>query len=142
MVNRLSWEGYALGLAQAASLRSEDPYVKVGAVVLRDDWSVAGVGYNGAPAGIEIDWSDRDDRRKRVIHAEINAIRYVRPNEGHTLACTLLPCSPCVQTIAAHGIKHILYKDVYQVDDFALKLCEEFNIGLHCISEDSFLRFE
>ncbi len=139
-VSRLGWEEYAIALAQSASLRSEDPYVQVGAVVLRSDWSVAGVGYNGAPAGIEIDWSDRDDRRKRVIHAEINALRYVRPDEGHILACTLLPCSACVQTIAAHGIKHILYKDVYQVDDFALKLCQEFKIGLHQI--DKFIENE
>ena len=43
MNNRLSWEEYAIGLAEAASLRSEDPYVKVGAAVFRDDWSVAGV---------------------------------------------------------------------------------------------------
>jgi|TARA_R100000152_G_C6711877_1_gene139366 dCMP deaminase len=129
-VNRISWEEYALALAKAASKRSEDPFVKVGAVVLRSDRSVAGVGYNGAPAGIEIDWSDRDERRKRVIHAEINALRYVRPNEADILACTLLPCSACVQTIAAHGIKHIIYNDVYAVDDLALTLCKEFNIKL------------
>ena len=132
---RIGWEEYAVSLAKAASLRSEDPYVKVGACVLRNDWSVAGVGYNGAPADIEIDWSDRDERRKRVIHAEINALRYVKPNEGHTIACTLLPCSVCVQTIAAHGIKHILYEDVYELDDFALELCTEFKIGLHSLKE-------
>ena len=135
MNNRLSWEEYAIGLAEAASLRSEDPYVKVGAAVFRDDWSVAGVGYNGAPAGIDIDWSDRDDRRRRVIHAEVNALRYVQPQEGHALVCTLLPCSACVQTIAAHGIKHILYKEVYEVDNWALVLCKEFNIGLHSIED-------
>ena len=134
-MNRLSWEEYALSLAKAASLRSEDPYVKVGACVLRDDWSVAGVGYNGAPAGVEIDWSDRDERRKRVIHAELNALRYVRPNEGYLLVCTLLPCRSCIQAVAANGIKHILYEDVYKVDNFALTLCEEFKIGLHQIDK-------
>ena len=134
-VSRLSWEEYSIGLAQAASLRSEDPYVKVGAVVLRKDWSVTGVGYNGAPAGIEIDWSDRDDRRKRVIHAEINALRYVRPDEGYLLVCTLLPCRNCVQASAANGIKHILYEKVYKVDNIALQLCEEFKIELHSIEK-------
>ena len=134
-MNRLSWEEYALSLAKTASLRSEDPYVKVGACVLRDDWSVAGVGYNGAPAGVEIDWSDRDERRKRVIHAELNALRYVRPNEGYLLVCTLLPCRSCIQAVAANSIKHILYEDVYKVDNFALTLCEEFKIGLHQIDK-------
>lgn len=122
-------------LAVAASLRSEDPYVQVGACILREDMSVAAVGYNGAPSGIEIDWSDRDERRKRVVHAEINALRYIKPNEGFVLACTLLPCSPCVQNIAAHGIKHIIYKEVYQEDPLALVLCKEFGIALHQIEK-------
>jgi dCMP deaminase len=136
---RLSWEEYAIGLAQAASLRSEDPYVKVGAVVLRRDWSVAGVGYNGAPSGIEIDWSNRDERRKRVVHAEINALRYVKPKEGNIVVSTLLPCSACVQTIAAHGIKNILYDKIYEVDDLALTLCEEFDIKLFQRASDAYL---
>ena len=135
MNDRLSWEHYAMGLAEAASLRSEDPYVKVGAVVFRHDWSVAGVGYNGAPSGIQIDWSDRDERRKRVVHAEINALRYVRPNEAKVLACTLLPCSACVRTIAAHGIKTVLFDKVYDIDDLALTLCKEFDIELYSVKE-------
>ena len=53
---RPSWEEYALELAKVASKRSEDPYLKVGASVLRYDNSVAGLGYNGAPPNIEIDW--------------------------------------------------------------------------------------
>ena len=60
--NRISWEEYALELAKVSSRRSEDPYVQVGACILRLDNSVAGLGYNGAPNGIEIDWSDRDER--------------------------------------------------------------------------------
>ena len=122
-------------LAFAASSRSEDPYVQVGACILREDMSVAAVGYNGAPSGIEIDWSDRDARRKRVVHAEINALRYVKPNEGFIIVCTLLPCSPCVQTIAAHGIKHIIYENIYEMDDLAFTLCKEFKIEIHKSSQ-------
>ena len=129
-MNRISWEKYALDLAKVASSRSEDPYMKVGACVLRPDMSVAAVGYNGAPSGVEIDWSNRDERRKRVIHAELNALRYVKPNEGHLLACTLLPCRSCVQAVAAHGIFKIVYEEAYKVDYFALVLCKEFNIEL------------
>ena len=98
--------------------------------MLRSDMSVVAVGYNGAPSGVEIDWSDRDERRKRVIHAELNALRYVNPNEGHLLACTLLPCRSCVQAIAAHNISKIVYVEAYRVDNFALVLCEEFKIDL------------
>ena len=69
---RLSWEDTAINLAfQIADYRSEDPYVQVGAVAVKKDKSII-LGYNGAPSGIEIDWSNRDERRKRVLHAEAN----------------------------------------------------------------------
>ena len=127
---RLGWGEYALKLAQAAAERSEDPYIKVGACVLRNDKSVAGVGYNGPPSKINIDWSNRDERRKRVIHAEINALRYSTPGECSLLACTLLPCNDCLKTIAAHGIKQVIYSEVYEKDQTSLDLAREFRISL------------
>lgn len=132
--NRISWEAWALSLARAASLRSEDPWKQVGCCILRRDKSVCGVGYNGAPRGIDIDWSDRDERRKRVIHSEINALSYCRPGEAWLLACTLLPCHSCFQTIAAYGIKTVIYEEVYKKDDFSLVLAKEFKISLRQIN--------
>lgn len=101
-----------MGLAEAAALRSEDPYVKVGAVVLRRDRSVASAGYNGAPAGVQFDWSDRTRRRQLVIHAEANALRYtVASSVRHGLiAVTGIPCPSCLTNIAAYGIVDVCYK--------------------------------
>lgn len=130
MKNRLSWEGYALSLAAVAAQRSCDPYVKVGSCALRHDHSVASLGYNGPPAGIEIDYSNRDERRKRIIHSEINCLRYVKPNECYLLACTLLPCNPCLTAIASYGIKTIIFKDIYDKDESTLDLAAEFGIEL------------
>ncbi len=130
---RLPWEQYALALANTAALRSEDPFKKVGSCALRFDKSVAGIGYNGAPRGMEIDWSNRDERRKRVIHSELNCLVYCRPNEVWLLACTLLPCSPCMHNIAAYGIKKVVFGEVYKQDDFALTLAKEFGIELELI---------
>ena len=127
---RSTWEEYALSLASVASLRSEDPYLKVGACVLRHDNSVGALGYNGAPPGIEIDWSNRDERRKRVVHAEVNALRYINPNECYLLACTHMPCNNCLKMIAAYGIKRVIFKDVYDKDASSLQLSKEFNIEL------------
>jgi len=127
---RISWEEYALLLAKTASLRSEDIYKKVGSCALRFDKSVAGVGYNGAPKGINIDWSNRDERRKRVIHSEINCLSYCCPNEIWLLACTLLPCHNCMQSIAAYNIKKVIFEEVYQRDDFSLTLAKEYGIEL------------
>lgn len=127
---RPKWPVYALALAKTASLRSEDPYVKVGAVVLRYDNSVAGVGYNGAPPKVDIDWSDRDERRKRVLHAEVNALRYCRPGECGMLVSTLLPCTNCMQVIASYGINQVYFEHIYERDINAIKLAEEFGIYL------------
>jgi len=128
--SRPSWEEYALAVAGVASKRSEDPYQKVGACVLRKDNSIAGVGYNGAPKGIEIDWSSREERRKRVVHAEVNAIRYSAPGECYLLASTLLPCNECLRMIASYGIRKVIFKQIYIQDYSSLKLAKEFNIDL------------
>ena len=129
-IPRLTWEELAMGITEVAAKRSEDPYVKVGACVLRHDNSVAGVGYNGAPRGINIDWSNRDDRRKRVVHAEVNALSYCRPHEVKFLACTLLPCNACLTLCASYGIKKIIYSQLYDKDDSSTRIASEFGIEL------------
>ena len=130
-MSRIDWKSYALKLAIVASERSEDRHVKVGACVLRHDNSVGGLGYNGAPSGVNINWENRDERRKRVIHAEVNALRYVQPNECYLLACTHLPCNECLRMLTAYGIKDIIFNHTYQRDESSLLLCKEFGINLY-----------
>jgi len=130
-MKRLSWEEYALELAIIASRRSEDPYEQVGSCVLRHAHSVAGLGYNGAPKDVNIDWSNRDQRRARVIHAEVNALRYARPGECYLLACNLLPCNDCLKLAAAYGVEKIIFKKFYDRDDSSLSIAKEFGLDLH-----------
>lgn len=118
---RISWEEYALRLAATAASRSEDPYHQVGCALLRHDRSVASLGYNGAPSGVEIDWSDRDGRRGKVIHAEANALRFVRPGEIELMATTMMPCEVCILLASAYGIQRVIYTQeldprVYDID--------------------------
>ena len=127
---RIDWIRYALDLAKVAATRSQDPFVKVGATILRKDHSIASLGYNGVPSGVKINWGDRDERRKRVIHAEINALRYIKPEEGYILACCLSPCRYCVQAIASYGIKIVCYDEEYDKDEFAFELAKEFGVSL------------
>lgn len=98
-------------LAHTAATRSEDPYHKVGCCLVRHDDTIAALGYNGAPPGVDIDWSDRDARRAWVIHAEANALRYVRPGEVAIMVTTMMPCNQCVLLAAAYGIKEIIYRE-------------------------------
>ena len=128
---RPSWEEYALRLAETASLRSEDPYVQVGACALDKDNRVLGVAYNGLAPGTTMSdyfWADRDGRRPFILHAETNLLSLFKRGEGYLLACTLLPCSCCARQIVAHGIKKIVYRDLYTKDMSALDIFKFYNI--------------
>ncbi len=129
---RISWPETALRLAfDIAKYRSEDPYLQVGAVAIKKDGSVI-LGYNGAPSGIEIDWSNRDERRKRVVHAEANVLNFVLPNEVGLLAVTHLPCPECMKIIAQKKIRNVFYLEVLPHYDNKLThtLAKEFKIKL------------
>lgn len=126
----MNWNEYALKIASVVAEKSKDPWKKVGAVLLRHDNSIASVGYNGFPAGFAEDWSDRDERRKFVVHAEQNAFRYVHPGECRLLACTLLPCGNCLRMAAAYGIKEVVFKEVYNFDSSSLDIAEKLGVKL------------
>lgn len=110
---RPSWNEYLLILAGAAAQRSQDPWVQVGAIVARADYSIVGSGYNGPPPRCEIDWSNRDARRQFVIHAEVNALSHAKPGDAAIIASTLLPCPACLTMIASYGVREVIYRDVY-----------------------------
>jgi|TARA_R110002051_G_scaffold262731_1_gene322584 dCMP deaminase len=129
-MDRLGWQEYGIKLAETAALRSEDPFVQVGCCIFRPDNSIASLGYNGAPPGINIDWSDRDERRKRVIHAETNALKHIKPREADRMFVTLMPCGDCMKNVASYGIKNIFYTKRYDLDSSAEDLALEFGIDL------------
>tara|TARA_R100001443_G_scaffold107043_1_gene116687 strand:- start:654 stop:1085 length:432 start_codon:yes stop_codon:yes gene_type:complete len=134
---RISWEQYALNIAQTASERSEDPHRKVGACALNDQNMVLAVGYNGlAPRKEVMDlfWKDRDLRRPYMIHAEANCLSLVKRGEVSLLAVTLLPCASCATLIAAYNIPKVIYGDVYERDKKALEIFDFYDIK--CVKKD------
>ena len=137
---RPTWEEYALELAKAASIRSEDPFVKVGACALNYQNMIIGVGYNGLASGRDLSWENftRDERRPLMIHAETNCLSLCKKGEVNILAVTLLPCSYCANMISAYGVKTVVYEKEYEQEDFDLiKGIFDFNeIKLIKISDD------
>jgi dCMP deaminase len=125
----MNWEQYALSLAKVGALKSKDPFVKVGCCLLRHD-NTPILGYNGFPAKMMEDWSNRDERRKFVVHAEQNALRYSKPGECYMAAVTLLPCNDCLKALCSYGIKKIVYEEVYDKDSSTLELSEKFGVQL------------
>lgn len=78
-----------LYLAQHVAQWSKDPSTKTGCVVVRPDATVAAVGYNGFPMDIKDSQellNNREEKYKRTIHCEMNAILSARERlNGYTL---------------------------------------------------------
>lgn len=129
---RPTWDEYFLLQANIAALRSEDPYTKVGCCAVRDDNSIISIGYNGPPKGINIDWSNREEKNKRTVHAEVNTLRYAgEPGKIKTIYITHSPCPSCLTVIAAYGIKNVVFQEFYHASDPALfNIAKEYGINL------------
>lgn len=138
-MSRINWEEHALLLAWAATLRSEDPYMKVGASALGHQNEVLGVAYNGLAPGKKVEndfWGDRNKRRPYMIHAEANLLARIKRDEAKIMAVTLQPCSCCAQSIVAHGIKKVVYTEKYDFDKGGLEILKFYGVDTICIPKD------
>lgn len=136
-MKRISWDEYALKLAETAALRSEDPFAKVGACAL--DWHnrVLGVGYNGLTPGKKVPksfWKDREKRLPYIVHAEQNLLSLFNRNQARLIAVTLLPCSYCARLICSWNIPEVVYKEDYSRDGLAKDIFKFYNVTLKKIS--------
>lgn len=136
-VSRLSIPQYAMALAHVASLRSEDPYRKVGAAALDFDNRVIATAYNGLAPGVDAPegfWDDRAGRQKFMLHAEVNLCSLFRRGEVKLVASTTMPCTACMQTLCAYGIREIYYRDVYKESD-APEIAALYGIKLEQVAD-------
>lgn len=107
------WDIRYVELARLVSTWSKDPSTQVGAVLVRPDNSVASIGYNGFPKGIEDTderLNDRDTKYSFVIHAEMNAVLNAHDDvRGDTLYLwPLLCCDRCAVHMIQAGIKRVV----------------------------------
>ena len=109
-----------MALAHVASLRSEDPYRKVGAAALDFDNRVIGTAYNGLAPGYDPPpgfWDDREARQKYMLHAEVNLCSLFTRGSVKLVAVTTKPCTSCMQMLCAYNIKEIYFRDNYDKSD-------------------------
>lgn len=142
---RPSIEEYALTLAIAAASRSEDPKRKVGACVIGHFGEVIALGYNGPPSGIDLtksEWEDREFVRLVTVHAEANALRYVRPGEAAMLASTYQPCADCLKLARAQGIFDVIFatpsSDRWRTD--SERVAERLGMNVRRMGVSTYLR--
>lgn len=119
--------------------RSEDPFTKVGGCGIRKDKSFVSFSYNGPPPGIEIDWSNREEKNKRVIHCESNLLRYSSPGEIDIIVLTHSPCLHCLPQLAAYGIKTIYFEQYYHKNIDVDIIAKDFGINLIQIKNENSL---
>jgi dCMP deaminase len=126
-----------MALAHVASLRSEDPYRKVGAAALDHDNRVIATAYNGLAPGFNAPadfWIDREGRQKFMLHAEINLCSLFKRGEAKIVATTTMPCTACMQTLCAYGITEIYYREIYHASD-APEIARLYDIKLEQITD-------
>lgn len=100
---------------------SKDPSTKVGAVIVNWEQRMVSFGYNGFPIGIEDKpelLADREEKLKRTIHAEVNAILNATAKvEGCTLyTYPFPPCYSCALPIIQSGIIRVVSPMTFRTD--------------------------
>lgn len=115
---RPTWDQYFLMIAETVSLRSDDKFIKHGAVIVDNSSKhILGTGYNGTIPGADMELVrpyDREFRRNYMQHAEKNCILNCSTNpkrlpDGASIYVTGLPCTACLQDIISFGIKRIIH---------------------------------
>lgn len=106
------WDRRFLGLANLVATWSKDPSTGVGAVIVDAKNRIVSMGFNGFPRAVRDDeaaLNNRDEKLRRTIHAEANAILFAgRPVEGCTIYVTHPPCAKCAATIIQAGIARVV----------------------------------
>lgn len=130
-LDRLNWDEYFMSIALLASQRSPCQRLHVGSVVVKDNRLIS-MGYNGYIPGAPHISRLKDNHEQSIIHSEVNAIADCA-KRGASLSdakiyITHYPCINCFRTIAACGIKEVVYLHDYNNDAIVAQLAEDSGI--------------
>lgn len=127
-----TWDTRFLEMARLIASWSKDPSTKVGAVIVRPDKTIASLGFNGFPRAVQ-DLpellSNREEKYKRIIHSELNAILSARERlDGYTLYLWPgLSCARCAVHIIQTGIVRVVTQS--NMGDFGARWAEEIRLA-------------
>ena len=129
--DRISKDEYFMKIAELVSQRSTCTRRKVGAVLVKDAHIIS-TGYNGTPSGFAHCTSETCVRQNlksgekpelcRGVHAELNciiqaAIHGTSIKGETTMYSTTFPCMSCLKVLINAGIKKIVYKEGYNMEN-------------------------
>ena len=135
---RKSWDTYFMKITEIVASRSTCDRAFVGCVLVNKDHRIVSTGYNGSVAGNphcdDVGHTMRDGHCIATIHAEMNALLYCAkegiPTKDTICYVTHFPCLNCTKALIQAGIREVVYKNAYRVDDYAVSLFEKNNITL------------
>jgi dCMP deaminase len=108
------WDKRFISLARHIAEWSKDPSTQCGAVIVRQDKTIASIGFNGLPMGVPDDWAvlnDREEKLDRIVHSEMNALLFLRESVKHAgvtlYVWPMPPCIRCMAHIVQAGIRDV-----------------------------------
>ena len=103
------WDARFIALAQLVATWSKDPSTQVGTAIVDPKNRVVSLGFNGFARGVQDLDVTREEKLRRTIHAEENALLFAgRPVEGCTIYVTHPPCARCAAKLIQAGIVRIV----------------------------------
>lgn len=106
------WDNRMLGIACLIATWSKDPSTGVGAVIVDQKNRIVSMGFNGFPRAVldtDDKLLDRDEKLRRTIHAEENALLFAGCSvEGCTIYVTHPPCARCAAKLIQAGIVRVV----------------------------------
>jgi dCMP deaminase len=130
---RINWDDYFMSIAVLASCRSPCERLNVGSVIVKNN-RIISMGYNGYIPGAPHISRVVDNHEQSIIHSEMNAITDCAKRgvslEGSKIYITHYPCPNCFRSIAACGIKNVLYLKDYNNSEIVKELASDSNISI------------
>ena len=129
--NRVNWDEYFMSIALLASCRSPCERLHVGSTIVKNNRLIS-MGYNGYIPGAPHISRIEDNHEQSIIHSEINAITDCAKRgvslEGAKIYITHYPCPNCFRSIAACGIKEIIFLNDYNNNPIVQELANDASI--------------
>jgi dCMP deaminase len=134
--DRLNWDEYFMSISLLASYRSPCNRLNVGSVIVKNNRLIS-MGYNGYIPGAPHISRIVENHEQSIIHSEINAITDCAKRgvslDGAKIYITHYPCINCFKSIAACGIKEVIYLDDYNNNPIVQELAHDSCITINKI---------
>lgn len=105
-------------MAEQLSSLSYDPKHKVACIIVKNDWTINSVGYNGNYKGAPNERQSLESGKSNFIHAEMNALLFSSFScdeaKNYTIYVTMTPCSMCARHIVNKEIKNVIALNRYE----------------------------